>query len=127
MRPFLSPRASLAALAALSLAARAWHASGPHSGQGVPPRYGDYEAQRHWLQVCFRAPLRLWYSWDLEHWGLDYPPLSASPALTARARCRARRPGRHFSPHPLPRSRVPLGGHGRGGGAHRAGAGAGAG
>ncbi len=23
----------------------------PHSGEGLGPRYGDYEAQRHWQEV----------------------------------------------------------------------------
>lgn len=53
----------------------------PHSGQGTPPMYGDYEAQRHWMEVTVNLPIKDWYKNtpdnDLLYWGLDYPPLSA--------------------------------------------------
>lgn len=48
-----------------------------YSGQGTPPLYGDYEAQRHWMEVTLQLPLQQWYSYDLQYWGLDYPPLTA--------------------------------------------------
>lgn len=53
----------------------------PHSGENQPPIGGDYEAQRHWMEVSLHLPIREWYSQtannDLMYWGLDYPPLSA--------------------------------------------------
>jgi len=53
----------------------------PHSGQGTPPMYGDYEAQRHWMEITSHLPVRDWYrnttDNDLLYWGLDYPPLTA--------------------------------------------------
>ena len=53
----------------------------PHSGEGRPPLYGDYEAQRHWQEVTVNLEVRDWYrntsSNDLLYWGLDYPPLTA--------------------------------------------------
>lgn len=53
----------------------------PHSGQGKPPLYGDYEAQRHWMEVTVNLPTKDWYKNtpdnDLLYWGLDYPPLTA--------------------------------------------------
>lgn len=53
----------------------------PHSGQGVPPMYGDYEAQRHWMEITTNLPIKDWYKNstdnDLAYWGLDYPPLTA--------------------------------------------------
>lgn len=53
----------------------------PYSGQGKPPMYGDYEAQRHWQEVTVNLPLAEWYANttdnDLQYWGLDYPPLTA--------------------------------------------------
>eukprot|EP00949_MAST-11_sp_MAST-11-sp1_P003697 g3697.t1 len=49
----------------------------PHSGQGKPPMYGDFEAQRHWLEITSSLPLGNWYSFDVQYWGLDYPPLQA--------------------------------------------------
>lgn len=46
----------------------------PHSGQNDPPRYGDFEAQRHWLEVTYALPLKDWYvnssDNDLQYWGL---------------------------------------------------------
>ena len=55
--------------------------SHPHSGQGTPPMFGDYEAQRHWMEVTVNLPVSEWYhnttKNDLQYWGLDYPPLTA--------------------------------------------------
>lgn len=43
--------------------------------------YGDFEAQRHWLEITYNLPIGDWYrntkSSDLGYWGLDYPPLTA--------------------------------------------------
>ena len=54
----------------------------PHSGQdnfhGARNAYGgDFEAQRHWLELTMHLSLGDWYWHDLEYWGLDYPPLTA--------------------------------------------------
>ncbi|XP_058075190.1 probable dolichyl pyrophosphate Man9GlcNAc2 alpha-1,3-glucosyltransferase [Magnolia sinica] len=53
----------------------------PYSGAGHPPMYGDYEAQRHWMEVTLNTPPKDWYrnssANDLSYWGLDYPPLTA--------------------------------------------------
>lgn len=46
-------------------------------GQGTPPMFGDYEAQRHWMELTVHLPFRQWYTYDLQYWGLDYPPLTA--------------------------------------------------
>ena len=52
----------------------------PHSGAGAPPMYGDFEAQRHWMEVTVNLPLGEWYRAsgrnDLLYWGIDYPPLT---------------------------------------------------
>ncbi|THU87032.1 hypothetical protein K435DRAFT_731058 [Dendrothele bispora CBS 962.96] len=50
---------------------------GSYSGHGTPPMYGDYEAQRHWMELTIHLPTRQWYTYDLQYWGLDYPPLTA--------------------------------------------------
>lgn len=50
---------------------------GGHSGFGKPPMYGDFEAQRHWMEITNHLPLSQWYFFDLQYWGLDYPPLTA--------------------------------------------------
>ncbi|KAM7388131.1 hypothetical protein PAMP_024330 [Pampus punctatissimus] len=56
-----------------------------YSGEGKPPMFGDYEAQRHWQEVTYNLPLEEWYfnstNNDLNYWGLDYPPLTAYHSL----------------------------------------------
>jgi alpha-1,3-glucosyltransferase len=54
----------------------------PHSGQnnfhGSMKAYGgDFEAQRHWMEITYHLPIGDWYWYDLQYWGLDYPPLTA--------------------------------------------------
>ena len=39
--------------------------------------HGDYEAQRHWMEITSQLPISQWYFYDLQYWGLDYPPLTA--------------------------------------------------
>ncbi|RDW86299.1 dolichyl-P-Glc:Man(9)GlcNAc(2)-PP-dolichol alpha-1,3-glucosyltransferase ALG6 [Aspergillus mulundensis] len=48
-----------------------------YSGCKTPPMYGDFEAQRHWMEITTNLPLSKWYTYDLQYWGLDYPPLTA--------------------------------------------------
>lgn len=52
-----------------------------YSGQATPPVFGDFEAQRHWMEITLHTPLLDWYRQtttnNLGYWGLDYPPLSA--------------------------------------------------
>jgi len=53
-----------------------------HSGQdnyhGSKTAYGgDFEAQRHWMELTIHLPLSEWYTYDPTYWGLDYPPLTA--------------------------------------------------
>jgi len=63
------------------LCVRAMMSIHPHSGQGTPPMYGDFEAQRHWQEITVNLPLKDWYrntpQNNLSYWGLDYPPLTA--------------------------------------------------
>ena len=46
-------------------------------GENTPPMYGDFEAQRHWMELTIHLPISEWYWYDLQWWGLDYPPLTA--------------------------------------------------
>ena len=39
--------------------------------------FGDLEAQRHWMEITSHLPIKDWYSYDVQYWGLDYPPLTA--------------------------------------------------
>ncbi|KAE8145322.1 ALG6, ALG8 glycosyltransferase family-domain-containing protein [Aspergillus avenaceus] len=48
-----------------------------YSGFQVPPMHGDFEAQRHWMEITTHLPMSKWYTYDLQYWGLDYPPLTA--------------------------------------------------
>eukprot|EP00892_Ulva_mutabilis_P001232 jgi/Ulvmu1/11109/UM070_0025.1 len=52
-----------------------------YSGQATPPKFGDYEAQRHWMELALHTPLQEWYvetpTNPLHWWGIDYPPGSA--------------------------------------------------
>ncbi|EDK39437.2 hypothetical protein PGUG_03535 [Meyerozyma guilliermondii ATCC 6260] len=50
---------------------------GSFSGQGQGPINGDFEAQRHWMELTIHLPISKWYFYDLQYWGLDYPPLTA--------------------------------------------------
>ena len=96
---------------AVALAVRAALGAAPHSGQAVAPMHGDFEAQRHWMEVTTALPPRRWYvndsAWDVGtlaamapdaraaaltprgndvlYWGLDYPPLTAYHAAAAGA------------------------------------------
>ena len=70
---------------ALSLFLRVLLATQGHSGMGIAPMFGDYEAQRHWLEITLNLPASDWYHHtslnDLQYWGLDYPPLTAYVSL----------------------------------------------
>lgn len=56
----------------------------PHSGQDnhhgsldKGAYGGDFEAQRHWMELTIHLPIGDWYWYDTGYWGLDYPPLTA--------------------------------------------------
>lgn len=73
---------SLSLIACVALLLRALVAVNfSYSGAGVPPMFGDFEAQRHWLEITRALPIGDWYRAtpdnDLQYWGLDYPPLTA--------------------------------------------------
>jgi alpha-1,3-glucosyltransferase len=78
---------SAMAVAACGLMLRSFVSLHPHSGQGKPPMFGDYEAQRHWMEVAVNLPVGSWYrnatDNDLQYWGLDYPPLSYVDAASS--------------------------------------------
>jgi alpha-1,3-glucosyltransferase len=70
------------AIVAFSILLRALVGFHSHSGQdnyeGSKVAYGgDFEAQRHWMELTWHLPVGEWYWYDLEYWGLDYPPLTA--------------------------------------------------
>lgn len=77
--PLGFPLSTAAMLAVLVRFVVAYFSS--YSGQGTPPMFGDFEAQRHWLEITTALPPTQWYenstANDLLYWGLDYPPLTA--------------------------------------------------
>uniref|UniRef100_A0A6G1SPC8 Alpha-1,3-glucosyltransferase n=1 Tax=Aceria tosichella TaxID=561515 RepID=A0A6G1SPC8_9ACAR len=76
-----SARALPVGLVSVAILIRWLVAQYPYSGYQKPPMYGDYEAQRHWMEITTNLPVRDWYKNtkdnDLLYWGLDYPPLTA--------------------------------------------------
>lgn len=50
---------------------------GSFLGYKEKPINGDFEAQRHWMEITTNLPINEWYFYDLQYWGLDYPPLTA--------------------------------------------------
>ena len=66
--------------------------------------HGDFEAQRHWMEIAVNLPPSQWYingtHNDLQYWGLDYPPLTCvsrgRPAVPASVSCMKPCPG-HFA------------------------------
>ena len=76
-----SPSQALLLTLLLGLLVRYTVSLGGYSGAGTPPMFGDFEAQRHWMELTIALPVGDWYRQttanDLQYWGLDYPPLSA--------------------------------------------------
>ena len=56
-----------------------------YSGEHDPPKYGDFEAQRHWMELTLYLPTEDWYTNSKlnkeNYWPLDYPPLSGYHSL----------------------------------------------
>ena len=79
--PALPSAGLAAALLALAVVFRMGISRYPYSGFGKKPMFGDYEAQRHWMEITNALPVLDWYEQtrdnDLQYWGLDYPPLTA--------------------------------------------------
>ncbi|ORX35940.1 glucosyltransferase [Kockovaella imperatae] len=50
---------------------------GGFSGRDAPPMFGDFEAQRHWMEITLHRPMKEWYTYAPDWWLLDYPPLTA--------------------------------------------------
>jgi hypothetical protein len=45
-----------------AVALRVFVGLGGHSGRNSPPMYGDFEAQRHWMELTTALPSNAWYS-----------------------------------------------------------------
>ncbi|GLC53216.1 hypothetical protein PLESTB_000720700 [Pleodorina starrii] len=73
-------RATTAILVLLAVLLRVLTGLSSYSGAGDAPKYGDYEAQRHWMELTVNLPVTDWYTDspvnNASYWPLDYPPLS---------------------------------------------------
>ena len=51
-----------------------------YSGENSPPKFGDFEAQRHWMELTIYLPVSEWYtnsrSNRIDYWPMDYPPIT---------------------------------------------------
>ncbi|ORZ35442.1 ALG6, ALG8 glycosyltransferase family-domain-containing protein, partial [Catenaria anguillulae PL171] len=66
-----SPVSPSLALISLALVIRAAVARHSWSGRNAPPMYGDFEAQRHWLEIMWHLPVSQWYRYDLHAHFID--------------------------------------------------------
>lgn len=78
----LHPTSVTVALVFLLIILRSLVGLHPHSGESEDHNNeatygGDFEAQRHWMEITLHLPISSWYHHDLQYWGLDYPPLTA--------------------------------------------------
>ena len=52
-----------------------------YSGENNPPKFGDFEAQRHWMEITYNLEVNKWYKESelnpSTYWPIDYPPMSA--------------------------------------------------
>ena len=68
-----------------------------YSGFDNPPLYGDYEAQRHWMELTVNFQSEMWYrntsETDPSYWKLDYPPLTAWHSYVCGLICYYLEPG----------------------------------
>eukprot|EP00917_Polyrhabdina_sp_WS-2016_P015293 GHVP01033296.1.p1 GENE.GHVP01033296.1~~GHVP01033296.1.p1 ORF type:complete len:717 (+),score=96.52 GHVP01033296.1:1498-3648(+) len=80
-RPFLSTGGLAAMAFGLLVLIRLLAGLAPYSGMASPPKFGDFEAHRHWMEITNSLPVSEWYldssRNNLQYWGIDYPPLSA--------------------------------------------------
>jgi len=53
----------------------------PYSGENDPPKFGDFECHRTWMEVTYNLPIEKWYNDTIysnsSYWPIDYPPLCA--------------------------------------------------
>ncbi len=52
-----------------------------YNGENKPPKYGNFETQRHWMEITINLKITDWYNDSVsnpkDYWPIDYPPLSA--------------------------------------------------
>jgi alpha-1,3-glucosyltransferase len=73
----LETQTTLVSTIAVAILLRAFVATLTYSGEGIAPKFGDFEAQRHWMEITTGVPISRWYFFSPEYWPIDYPPLTA--------------------------------------------------
>ena len=72
---------SLWLVIAFAVVMRALVSSSYYSGENLPPKFGDFECHRHWMELTHHAPVHTWYTdgplMNYTYWPMDYPPLCA--------------------------------------------------
>ena len=52
-----------------------------YNGENKKPKFGNFETQRHWMEITINLNIKNWYTDSLEnskdYWPIDYPPLSS--------------------------------------------------
>jgi alpha-1,3-glucosyltransferase len=61
LRKYSSCQYVLAFVVLFSLLLRIMVGFGSYSGYNDPPRYGDFEAQRHWMELAVNSKPSEWY------------------------------------------------------------------
>ena len=76
---YLTEKQSLVLILLVATLVRACVGLSPFSGEGVAPKFGDYECHRFWMETTFHYPAKLWYQdgmhMNITYWPMDYPPL----------------------------------------------------
>ncbi|RKO97653.1 hypothetical protein CXG81DRAFT_15848 [Caulochytrium protostelioides] len=72
-----APWLGVVCVVAVTLLVRGFVGLGGYSGEHDAPWFGDFETQRHWLELTRHLPLREWYRYRFNWSPLDYPPVSA--------------------------------------------------
>ncbi|EGR27993.1 hypothetical protein IMG5_185760 [Ichthyophthirius multifiliis] len=85
LRQYLDSKTCLLTISLICIFFRILVGLGPYSGYKQSPKYGDYEAQRHWMELTVNLNPKEWYVQTLDnsfdYWRIDYPPLSAYVSL----------------------------------------------
>ena len=58
---FAAKKTMSIAVIIVAIVVRCWVGFHGYSGYQTPPMFGDYEAQRHWMEITTSIPINNWY------------------------------------------------------------------
>ncbi len=74
-------KASLTFVMLIAVLIRALVSTNYYSGENDPPKFGDFECHRFWMETTHHFPPTQWYvngpHMNTTYWPMDYPPLCA--------------------------------------------------